>query len=264
MQLAATYLPRSGRSLADCCAAAGVPAGSWHSATPTTWPTLPIADFEPVKRGVADKSKTHFLARISEHLPRHPEVENGDVYLQGLDRALLDRQISVTESDGLVELATDLRLSRPAIDVLHRSYLLDLARAALADGVVTDEERDDLVAVARLVGLSSHDVDRALEYASSSPTTDIPLRPVQRFHLRRGHTVVFTGKMQLERDEWERRSEYAGLRTGRSVSSATALLIAGDVDTMSGKAKRAREVGVPIVDEATFDQMIAQLDVRVS
>lgn len=293
MEQAATYLPRSGRSLADCCEAAGVPAGSWHSArddalataqllthylsrhnrrdgacplggAPTTWPALPIADHEPVERGVADRSKTHFLARISEHLPRHPEVENGDVYLQMLDRALLDRQISVTESDALVELAADLRLSRPAMEVLHRSYLLDLTRAALADGVVTDDEHADLVAVARLVRLPADEVDRALEYAASSRSTDISLSPAQRFCLRQGHMVVFTGKMHHERDEWKLRSERAGLRTGSSVSAETALLVAGDVDTMSGKAKRARELGVPIIDEATFDEMIAQLDVRVS
>lgn len=137
MELASTYLPRTGRSLVDCCTAAGVPARSWHSAradalataqllsyylshhnrrdgscplggVPTAWPALPMAEIEPVKRGVADKAQPHFLARISEHLPRHPEVDNGDVYLQMLNRALLDRHISITESDALVELATDL------------------------------------------------------------------------------------------------------------------------------------------------------------
>lgn len=48
------------------------------------------------------------------------------------------------------------------------------------------------------------------------------------------------------------------------ISASDVLFAPTFVDTMSGKAKRARELEVPIVDEATFDQMIAQLDVRAS
>lgn len=66
---------------------------------------------------------------------------------------------------------------------------------------MTDAEHDDVVAVARLVGLSSDDVDRAFEYASSSPTTDTSQGRAQRFRLQPGNTVVFTGKMRLDREQ---------------------------------------------------------------
>ncbi|WP_123788606.1 DUF3320 domain-containing protein [Phytoactinopolyspora halophila] len=282
MELAGTYLPGSGRTLADCCAAAGIEPAPWHAAEadalaaalllshyirlgrsngngelggiPHAWPAIDGAPVQPVKRGAASKhAAKHFLARISEHLPRHAEMPNADAYLTVLDQALLDRHISVTEADALLDVAAELELSRAAVEQLHDVYLTDLARAALADGVVTDNEREDLVAVAWLLGLADASVDDALSAARDMAE---PESGHGRFELRPGDGVVFTGQMELSRDEWKRRAALHGLRPEDAVTSSTTMMVAADTDTMSGKARRARELGVPIIDEATFARML--------
>ncbi|MCT2582361.1 hypothetical protein [Actinophytocola gossypii] len=50
---------------------------------------------------------------------------------------------------------------------LHRRYLRALAQTAWQDGVVTEAERADLLAVAGLLGLTPDDVDSVLTDARS-------------------------------------------------------------------------------------------------
>ncbi len=66
-----------------------------------------------------------------------------DSYLDVLDRALIDRVLTLHEIDELIELAPGLGLSREQTDAAHDSYVAALARQAWADGVVTQEEMDD-------------------------------------------------------------------------------------------------------------------------
>jgi hypothetical protein len=86
-----------------------------------------------------------------------------DAYYAMLDDALLDRQISATEGDALVEIAHDLGLHKNEVVALHLSYLRDLAREAWADQVVTDEERNDLLTVAILLALDPAIVETILD-----------------------------------------------------------------------------------------------------
>jgi DNA polymerase-3 subunit epsilon len=282
MQLAATFLPTSGRSLAACCATAGVPLEHAHCAlddaraaalllafylrtagTPppwtavltaaqaAAWPDLPDAHHDEVRRPAADAVPPHFLSRLVDRLPRVTEPVQADSYLALLDRALIDRRISATESDALVTAAAALRLSRADVLALHAGYLTELATAALSDGTVSDAERDDLLSVAGLLGLPAGSVDRAL---AANAAANRP--PRQRWELHTGDEVVFTGDDAEPREVWERRALEAGLSVAAAVTTTTRLLVAADVDTMSVKARRADTYGVPIVDLATFLEMV--------
>lgn len=68
-----------------------------------------------------------------------------------------------------------------------------------------------------------------------------------------GLTFVITGKLETfqNRDELKAVIEDAGGKVSGSVSSRTSYLINNDLTSMSGKNKRAKELGVNIVDEAT-------------
>lgn len=68
-----------------------------------------------------------------------------------------------------------------------------------------------------------------------------------------GLTFVITGKLETfqNRDELKAVIEDAGGKISGSVSSRTSYLINNDLTSMSGKNKRAKELGVNIVDEAT-------------
>lgn len=75
-----------------------------------------------------------------------------------------------------------------------------------------------------------------------------------------GLTFVITGSLKgyENRDELKGIIEGAGGKVAGSVSSKTSYLINNDVSSTSGKNKKAKELGVPIVDEATVSRWIKQ------
>src|SRR5690606_3511734 len=153
-----------------------------------------------------------FLARLVDSLPAEPHPEHETEYLALIDRALLDRFLSVREQEALVSAASTLGIDQPTAVALHRQYLTSLARAAWHDGVVTDAELDDLHDVAALLDLDRAEVDVALAQTkpgtTTSPTHSLPAEgaeDVETFRLGAGDLVVFTGQMREPREIWEER-----------------------------------------------------------
>lgn len=290
MHLAAQLLPSAGRSLRDCCLAAGIPQQRAHcalddaraaagllsrylgrvgapppwqqlvlDASTLTWPELPPAEVLPVARRHRHEAPEHFLARLVDRLPRVPTPPQADAYLSLLDHALLDRHVSAVEADALVDAAYALGLSRAEVLDLHRQYLHALAAEALDDGTVTEVERADLNTVAALLGLAPAEVGRVLDPdpdRGGRATRPLPAPP---FRLLPGDTVAFTGQTVEPRELWEERARAAGLSVGRAVTRTTRLLVAADPDTMSGKARQARRHRIPIVHPGAFLAMISAL-----
>ncbi|MEV6343872.1 exonuclease domain-containing protein [Actinoplanes sp. NPDC051851] len=284
MRLAEHFLPGAGRSLQACRTAAGLPEHRAHSALHgaraaagllayylrragdpppwgaladearrAVWPPLESAGPVPVPRRSPEEREPHFLTRLVERMPRQrdPVV---DAYLNLLDRALLDRHISASEADQLVATADRLGLSRADVERLHARYLVNLATIALEDRILTDGERRDLESVAALLGLAAADVDRALGEARDTP---VAARP--RWQLEPGDVVVFTGQMTPPRDIWEVGAVTHGLTVGSNVTRRTRLLVSSDPDSMSGKAKKAREYDIPIVHPTAYRAMLEAL-----
>ena len=68
-------------------------------------------------------------------------------------------------------------------------------------------------------------------------------------------TFVFTGALQLfTRDEAERSVESLGGRAASSVSRNTSFVVVGE--NAGSKAQKARDLGVPVLTEAEFKNMI--------
>ncbi len=178
--------------------------------------------------------------------------ENEASYLLVLDNALLDRSISRTEGRQLLETAEVAGLSRATIGRLHHDYLRAVAVEALADGIVTDDERRDLDAVAGALGLGSPYVAEALDWAKSNTCQGETAGG--GFALEPGDRVVFTGEMSRDRGDWIAMICAAGLASG-GVSKSTRLVVAADPDSLSGKAAKARQYGIPIVGEEAFERL---------
>ena len=255
----------------------------------TLWPNLPTATpFVPIGRRPRKSEPSSFLGRLVDHLPRVVSPPAADNYLAMLDRALIDRQISETEADALVALARRFGLGRDDVLSLHDDYLADLGAAARADGVVTEAEEQELYAVARLLGPPPSAVVEALTPKTLTPKTLTPkaltpkaltpkaLTPkaltlespavarirrqaARRFSLRPGDTVVFTGQTREPRELLEQRARDAGLRVDTHVTRDAKLVVAADVDTMSAKARTARDYGVPIIGVDTFTGFLAEM-----
>lgn len=289
MALAAQYLPGAGRSLADCCARAGVEvthahnalhdaraaagllthylrregqpppwAGLHRAAARAEWPELPVTPVRPVLRRASGEAPEHFLSRLVADLPR-VDSRDADAYLDLLDQAMLDRHLSATESRGLLDFANRVGLGRAQVIELHEKYLSALAAAALADGVVTETERDDLEQVTNLLGLEPAHLDKALD--NPLPATSTKLGS---FSLAPGDIIVFTGQLDEPREVWEQRASAAGLVPKQGITKRTRLVVAADPDTLSSKARKARDYRIPIIDVATFQRLTAQLRERRS
>lgn len=282
MQWAPRFLSAQSRRLVDCCAAAGIQLENAHSAlgdarataqllsvylmrcgTPIpwhqvshecscyAWPTysgvLPNVRMVP-RSSAQGRRQDVWLDRIVSRLPRVGDSA-ADSYLEVLGSALVDQYLAMHEQTALLLLAEDLGLGREQVHELHVRYLHAMAAVALQDGIVTAEERRDLDQVAACLGLTPGEVSRSL--ALDGPATSVSLGGIQ---LRPGDRVVITGDTRLTRDEWIDRLIEAGLEHG-GVTKATRVLVAADPDSLSGKAKKAREYDVPIITEAAFERI---------
>ncbi|WP_347057375.1 exonuclease domain-containing protein [Blastococcus sp. HT6-30] len=208
----------------------------------------------------AVRERDGYLAGLVAALPALDDAPPSMApYLSVLDQALEDRLVSIAEADQLITLAGELGCGPDHVTAAHRVYLEALATAAYADGVVTDEERTDLARVAALLGMRSKDVDLALSVVRSGAQVSLPRRAEV---FSPGDRVVFTGAMSRTRDELEQAARDAGLRPMSSVSKQTGVLVCADPHSQSGKASKARALGVRVISEAVFWEALSVTGAR--
>lgn len=282
MTWAARFLPGAGRSLRDCCACGGISLVNWHSAlddatatagllryflehggtpppwapcliaaTSLEWPTAPSRTSSaprPRRAPHAAPPEPDYIGRLVDFMPRVDAEDLSDPYLAVLDQALADRYISADESAALRALADYLKLPPTRVEELHHEYLQALARIALGDGHLSDDELDDLTRVAELLALPVGSVPGALDAAAATvdqpETSQLPIQP--------GQKIVFTGDMGEPRELWMQRAADHGFVPHPGVTKDVALVVAADPASLSGKAKKARGYNIPIISIADF------------
>ncbi|MBK9290309.1 MAG: hypothetical protein IPM52_01545 [Bacteroidetes bacterium] len=80
--------------------------------------------------------------------------------------------------------------------------------------------------------------------------------PQQASRTLEGKTIVVSGVFsQFSRDEMHRLIELHGGRNASSISTKTSFVLAGE-NMGPAKLEKARQLGIPIVNEAEFLQMI--------
>lgn len=291
MQLARDFLPGAGRALADCCAALDIEIDGAHRASVDAfataqllgayieatddreywfshigaaldqpWPTIAVEAREWLPRPAdTEVTAASFLERISIKLPEYAGPAECLDYLALLDLCLLDRRLSVHEARGLVFMAEDLGISRTTCEALHLEYFDELTTTAWADGVLTDAEVADLVQVGDLLDLSTATITAALEQPAFAFTKHVGVPRVETLHsfsLAPGDLIVLTGEMSLPRAEWQAHLVSLGFTCGNAMTKKVKLLVAADPDSLSGKARKARDYGVPIVNEAGLQRLL--------
>jgi DNA polymerase III epsilon subunit-like protein len=182
--------------LATCCAAAGLPQAGVHEAFedasstaqllsvyireaqasgmtiqdllggevvfPTFWPSLPSANRQTQRVISRIQIAVPYLARVVASIGSVQADEEVAPYMDLLERAMADLQISQAEADALRITAEQWGLTREQVIGAHHEFLRALVIAALADGKVTATERRDLDAAATLLALGSGIVDAFL------------------------------------------------------------------------------------------------------
>lgn len=205
----------------------------------------------------AETQEPSFLAGLVQEVEVRPGADALQVapYLDVLDRAIEDRLLSSTEQEELAASAIALGLSADRVRTLHSDYVATLVALARRDGVVTDRERADLRLVAEALGIAGVDelLDRSLG-AGEESRAEAGLA---------GKSVCFTGTLTcnyegalVTREIAQELAEAAGMIVAPRVTKKLDMLVVADPDSLSGKAKKAREYGIRIVAETAFWSMI--------
>lgn len=212
---------------------------SWSVRSPIT------PAFVPHRRQNKETAEKHFLSRITAHMPEYTGPEEHDQYLALLGQAMLDLHLSEHESRALVRLADDLGISQERCRKLHEYYIQQLAVAAWADGVVTSLEEDELYKAAELLDVDASVVEGAL----AQPPEEHSEQSAVPEKIAVGSTLVLTGTMTRERSELSSFLTEMGYVVADRATKKTDLVIAADPDSLSGKAAKARQYGIPVVAE---------------
>ena len=232
------------------------------------WPTIPRSGrFYRREDALAQvQSDACYISQLVAKLPSvgdaAPEI---DAYLMLLDRALEDRRITPEEASELLSLAEDMGLVREQAENAHRLYLRDLINVALEDDIITKSEAKDLDEVRRLLNVPVEEYKRLLRDAraehiegSCAPGSI----PKQESDVE-GKTICFTGAMTcliggdvVSRSLAERHAAEKGMIVKKGVTKKLDYLVMADPDSMSTKAKKARQYGVRILAEPVFWRMM--------
>lgn len=287
MEMMSRYFPGAARRLVDCCVHFGIPILNSHCALDDAQMTsdllhvlrdrcddlvLPDAisiarRFEirrdPVTRetvkkidsNVSDSLRNIQRGESDQHNQLIPLSANQCQYLNILDEALEDRRLTLTEVQGLFDFASLVRLSESQVSDLHEIYIASIYAKAMEDHLLTLEEKSDLDLVAELLGVT--DWKTKVGTAASLATDETLFRRTE-IEIRGGMSVCFSGEMIRSRGELEEIARSHGLLVKSGVSRNLDILVLADADSMSSKARKARELEVPVISEQLFLQLLTK------
>ncbi len=205
------------------------------------------------------------LNRLLTRLPAQNSTNNSvDQYLELLERALEDRHISEEEIEALYEVACSLDMDRDEVREAHRIFMNDLIHTAWEDEIITEVERRDIDVVAGLLGVPLS------EYQVLIDQVKVQKEPRESSQLESktdivGKQICVPGALnyildgqRVTREQMEEVAASYGMIVKKSVTKSLNILVCADPNSMSGKAKKARDYGVRIIAEPAFFKMIAK------
>lgn len=121
---------------------------------PKPWPQIPPSGRAVRREGERTIQETvPFLARLAAQRGGTAATEALAPYVDLLDRALEDRRVTAAEARALGQTAKAWGLSAADVRSANEAYLRGVVAAALADGWITMNERNDLRSVVALLDL---------------------------------------------------------------------------------------------------------------
>ena len=291
MDLTRALLPGSGRALADGCAAFDIDPGISHEALANATATaklfaaflrqdpqlgerqghrqradaarwlVPPAERaewasrsrrEPSPRGVLEEA----VACIPNFGTTTPVDQRETRYLGTIDQAVMNGFLTAGEAGELGAYAARLGIDSFARDILHRRYFDTLVTAVWRTVALTDTERAEIIAVARLLRIPTTMVAWAIQPRSRQEFERFATSVAARAKdspptLGPGDTIVLTGSMSRPREYYEQVLGDLGMVAAHAVTSTARLLVADSGNT-SGRVRKAREYGIPIITEEQF------------
>ena len=228
------------------------------------WPRLPRSGrTHPREQAQEERDfEPPYVARLVSMLPMSSETTvEGTEYLLLLDAVLEDRRVTDDEAEALTSMALEVGLTGTQAKELHESYLSDIIRIALEDNVITSEEEADLQKTRTLLAISTQRYAELLHAIETERTARgrIASREARGSEDLTGCSVCFTGAfncclggVRVTRPRAKEIARAKGLDVRDRVTKDLNYLVIADPDSMSIKAKQARNYGTRIVAELVF------------
>ena len=206
------------------------------------WPDLqmlePHVNFP--RPEVAKPSQRSLVQVLFESLPEQGFGREPSEYINALSRALADGVVTDEEVVGLVEVAKFVGLGAEDLKSIHQSYFDEIFKLIWADGILSEDEIFLLREAGRVLGVSELDVEQTIHDQASNQ--------VKPFGA--GALVCLTGSMQPDKSAVGTLLSGFGVVVSEGVTKKTAAVVAADKDSLSGKANKARQYGIPIYASA--------------
>ena len=170
-------------------------------------------------------------------------------YLDLLDWVLDDHIVTDAERRELLETAHDLGINQRQVDQAHSAYFDSIVAAAQRDHIITRDEHELMKRIALALNITDAAIPEVTETQRS-------------VDLAEGTRVCFTGTATfggeaVGRDTLERLAAMAGLVPVSTVTKKNCdLLVAADASSSSGKARKARDYGIPVLSVAEFVEQL--------
>jgi DNA polymerase-3 subunit epsilon len=175
-------------------------------------------------------------------------VYEGDLltYVDVLSKAISDLTITKSELKQLSEVYLDLGLKKEDINRINNAFINSILEASLRDGSINNEEEKILKELSEALK-----VDIVLPKTVSISKELLILKP--------GTRVCFTGTYLDEKQNLISKEDLGKIATKFGMVAVDAvtkkecdLLVASDAKSMSGKSKKARNFGIPIISTQEF------------
>ena len=219
-----------------------------HAATVGPIPHAPNP--RTLRREAADATTSDLASIVSS--ARYPYSDEALLqYLDALDWVLDDHHIDEQERAAINELADSLGISCELREEGHRSYLASIIAAVERDGVITTSEQRIINQVMDALGIT----DVVMPHVTKLPA---------KSHLCEGMRVCFTGEAMVDgepifRHTLEKSAACTGMQPVASVTKTRCdLLVAADLSSQSGKARKARRYGIPVMGVVDFLDQIGR------
>jgi DNA polymerase-3 subunit epsilon len=205
---------------------------------PQTWPQFGPVDVYPnfPRPEVALPSSRSLVQVLFNSLPNHGSGREYSEYVEALSRALADGVVTDDEIADLVEVAKFVGLGVEDLKSIHQSYFNEIFKLVWADGILTSDEIVLLREAGRVLGVSELDVEESIHNQSHSGG-----RPFGE-----GAIVCLTGSMHPDKATIGSLLSSFGVVISDGVSKKTSAVVAADTSSLSGKATKARQYGIPI------------------
>ena len=208
-------------------------------------------------RGTGSKKERGFVQKLllnSSLSPTiHSEYEQNQ-YAELIEMVIEDRVVNENELADIQSLVSEYGFTNEKLTEVHTEIYKKFCAIAFKDEVITDEEKLELDIIRNLLSIDEKSHNEIMKNLDK-----LIINEYEAFESFENKLICFSGDIAVEtsiglisRKDLEKKAEEIGAELKSGVSKKLDLLVVADVNTQSGKAKKARIYDTRIMSGKDF------------